>query len=57
MSNASSTWHAGPELLRHYAAGRLDPVGQAAVETHVERCAECRGEATALVTPPTLAPV
>lgn len=57
MSNASSTWHAGPELLRQYAAGRLDPVGQAAVETHVERCVECRGEATALVTPPTLAPV
>jgi hypothetical protein len=42
-------WHAGPDLLRQYAAGRLDPVAQAAVETHVERCDSCRAEATVLV--------
>jgi hypothetical protein len=50
-------WHAGPDLLRQYAAGRLDPVAQAAVETHVERCASCRADAAALVAPAHLAPV
>jgi hypothetical protein len=50
-------WHAGPDLLRQYADGRLDPVAQAAVETHVERCAACRAEAAALVAPARLAPV
>jgi hypothetical protein len=53
----TETWHAGPELLREYAARRLDPAGQAAVESHLERCPQCRGEATALVTPAVLAPV
>jgi hypothetical protein len=45
-------WHAGPQLLRSYAAGRLDPVAQAAVETHVTRCAECQADARAVVGPP-----
>ncbi len=59
MSDATMgrAWHADPALLRQYAAGGLDHAGQAAVETHVERCAACRHNATALVTPATLAPV
>jgi hypothetical protein len=56
-ATSGTQWHAGPDLLRQYAAGRLDPVAQAAVETHVERCAQCRAETPALVTPATLAPV
>ena len=54
---STDTWHAGPDLLRRYADGALDDVGQAAVEAHVERCADCRADATALVTRPTLEPV
>ena len=50
-------WHAGPDLLRQYAEGRLDPVAQAAVETHVERCASCRADTAAFVAPASLAPV
>jgi Putative zinc-finger len=50
-------WHAGPDLLRQYAAGRLDPVAQAAVETHVERCASCRADTADLVGPAVLEPV
>jgi hypothetical protein len=50
-------WHAGPGLLTQYAAGRLDPVAQAAVETHVERCPSCRADTAALVAPVSLAPV
>ena len=50
-TSAATTWHAEPALLRQYAAGRLDPIAQAAVETHVERCADCRAGARALVAP------
>jgi hypothetical protein len=50
-------WHAGPDLLSEYAAGRLDPVAQAAVETHVERCESCRADTATLVAPASLAPV
>jgi len=58
MTNSHiDTWHAGLELLREYAAGRLDPAVQAAVETHLERCPQCRGDATTLVAPAALAPV
>jgi Putative zinc-finger len=53
----ATPWHAGPELLARYADGSLDDVGQAAVESHVERCADCRADATTLVTRPTLDPV
>jgi hypothetical protein len=53
-SAAGTHWHAGPDLLGQYAAGRLDPVGQAAVETHLERCADCRADATAVASPPAL---
>ncbi|HET9422490.1 MAG TPA: hypothetical protein VFO49_15225 [Nocardioides sp.] len=51
---STDTWHAGPDLLRRYADAALDDVGQAAVETHVTRCADCRREATALVAEPAL---
>lgn len=44
-------WHADANLLRLYADGRLDQVGQAAVETHVTTCAACRAEAARLVSP------
>jgi hypothetical protein len=52
----NTQWHAGPELLRRYAEGTLDQVGQAAVETHVSGCAECRGHASALVSTSDLEP-
>ena len=39
-----------------YAEGRLDPVGQAAVETHLERCAECQRDAASGWRPPTSLP-
>jgi hypothetical protein len=52
----NTQWHAGPELLRRYAEGTLDQVGQAAVEAHVSGCAECRGHASALVSPSELEP-
>jgi hypothetical protein len=55
--STDTAWHAGPDLLRQYAAGWLDPVGQAAVETHLERCTACQRDAAALVTPTELAPV
>lgn len=45
----TTPWHAGPDLLRRYADGSLDDVGQAAVETHVSGCSACRLEAQALV--------
>ena len=47
----AAQWHAGPDLLQQYAAGRLDPVAQATVEAHVERCASCRADTAALVAP------
>jgi len=50
-------WHAGPDLLRRYADGRLEPVAQTAIETHVEGCRDCRAATKALVTPASLAPV
>lgn len=47
-------WHAGGELLARYAAGELDDIGQAAVETHVTGCQSCRDEANRLTAPPVL---
>lgn len=35
-------WHATPELLAHYAGGRLDPAAAWSVEQHVTACRECR---------------
>lgn len=42
---AAGEWHADTALLQAYAAGRLDPAGEASVETHVTGCARCRGTA------------
>ena len=35
-------WHLGPELLDRYTDGDLDLARQAAVETHLLACADCR---------------
>ena len=45
----TTPWHAGHDLLRRYADGSLDDVGQAAVETHVSGCPECRRAAQSLI--------
>jgi hypothetical protein len=50
-------WHAGPELLGRYADGTLGRAGQAAVETHLTGCAECRAEANRIVAEEALEPV
>ncbi len=42
MTTGTQGWHAGPDLLEGYLAGRLDAVVGASVEQHVTRCAECR---------------
>ena len=47
----------GPTCCGSTPTGRLDPVAQAAVETHVERCATCRADTAACVAPASLAPV
>ena len=52
-----TSWHAGPELLGRYADGTLGRAGQAAVETHLTGCAECRTEANRLVAEEALEPV
>ncbi len=52
-----TSWHAGPELLGRYADGTLGRAGQAAVETHLTSCAECRTEANRLVAEQALEPV
>jgi hypothetical protein len=49
MTDTRTPWHAGAELLERYAAGTLDHVAQAAVETHVTGCADCRRAAASLV--------
>jgi hypothetical protein len=46
---STQTWHAGPDLLAAYVAGRLDAVDGASVEQHLTRCAECRTAITPLV--------
>lgn len=46
------SWHIGEPTWRAYAAGRLDAAAEAAVETHVTACPECRAGARALVPAP-----
>lgn len=36
------TWHVDTTSARRYAERRLDPVGAASVEAHLEQCATCR---------------
>ena len=47
-----TSWHAGRELLGRYSDGTLGRAGQAAVETHLTGCAECRAEAHRLAAGP-----
>lgn len=42
-------WHADEELLTRYAAGELSHAGEAAVETHLTGCSDCRAVSTRLV--------
>ena len=50
----TQTWHVDRDLLAAYAAGALDPVGGASVEQHMDRCAECRADVSALADVPML---
>lgn len=52
-----TSWHAGRELLGRYSDGTLGRAGQAAVETHLTGCAECRAEAHRLTADQALDPV
>lgn len=36
------TWHADPDLLEHYAHGRIDDVAASSLEAHLVACAACR---------------
>lgn len=44
-----TTWHLTPDHWRGYADGRLTADAEAAVEAHVDGCAQCRASAGALV--------
>ena len=54
MTTGTQGWHAGPDLLEGYLAGRLDAVVGASVEQHVTRCAECRTAVAPLLAAPTI---
>lgn len=45
-----SAWHVDPATWQAYAAGRLDPAAQAAVEAHVTACPACRDAARTVAT-------
>jgi hypothetical protein len=47
----TTDWHVGPELLARYDEGRLDYASEAAVETHLTRCADCRDAVAGVVAP------
>jgi hypothetical protein len=40
-----SEWHVGEEIWHAYAEGRLDPVAESSVETHVAGCERCHATA------------
>ena len=42
------TWHIEGPTWQAYAAGRLDPAAEAAVETHMTACPDCRAGARTL---------
>src|SRR4029450_11186710 len=44
------SWHLELHIWEAYAAGGLDPVTEASVETHITRCAQCRESARSIVT-------
>ncbi|MEU8234408.1 zf-HC2 domain-containing protein [Actinoplanes sp. NPDC048967] len=43
------SWHLEEDTWAAYAAGRLDPVAEASVETHVSGCPQCRNAARSTV--------
>jgi hypothetical protein len=47
-------WHVAPETWQAYVDGRLDVVGENAVDTHVLRCVTCRSSSAAHVSTPEL---
>jgi hypothetical protein len=53
----TTDWHVGPELRARYDEGRLDYAMEAAVETHMTRCADCRAAVACAVAPSELQPV
>lgn len=53
----TTDWHVGPELLARYDEGRLDYASEAAVETHLTRCVDCRDAVAGVVAPSDLEPV
>ena len=44
----TATWHLDDATWHAYAAGALDPAGEASVEAHVTGCATCRAAARAV---------
>lgn len=46
------SWHIDEPTWQAYTAGRLDPAAEAAVETHVTACPDCRAGARALMPDP-----
>ena len=44
-------WHVGAEGWEAYAAGRLNSIAMASIDTHVARCVECQQSARAVVPP------
>ncbi len=58
MNTQDSTWHLEADLLEDYALGApLSPAVAASAETHLERCAQCRGRLTPMVDADRLAAV
>jgi hypothetical protein len=39
------SWHVDDRVWEAYVGGRLDPVAEASVDTHVARCVDCRASA------------
>jgi hypothetical protein len=44
-----SEWHVSTEVWQAYAAGRVDNVAMASIDSHVARCARCQQSARAVV--------
>jgi hypothetical protein len=44
-------WHPSTAVWQRYAAGELDPVATASVETHLTSCAVCRSSVAASMPP------
>ncbi len=44
-----SGWHVNAEVWQAYAAGRLDNIAMASIDSHVARCAQCQNSARVVV--------